>query len=112
MRRLVFMGIVVGFTLLWASRVRAAAYDFSAGSWIIPMDTCYQPSQTFNGSSFSSTPTASTMYGSNSNCPDGALSSKDGLLKAYGLRLSPVAARRHRSTTSSTAPSRRSTGPT
>ena len=30
----------------------AAATDFSAGSWIIPMDTCGQVSQSFNGGSF------------------------------------------------------------
>src|SRR4051812_46147729 len=85
MRRLAFVAIIVGSALVAASPAHAAAYDFSAGSWIIPMDTCYQPSQSFNGSSFAGTNTASTVYGANSSCPDGAMTGRDGVLKAYGL---------------------------
>ncbi|MCU1283531.1 MAG: hypothetical protein JWM53_7077 [bacterium] len=85
MRRLVFMGIVLGCTLVAAQRAHAAAYDFSAGSWIIPMDSCYQPSQQFNGSSFAGTNAVSTVYGANTSCPDGVQAGRDGILKAYGL---------------------------
>ena len=85
MRRSVFMGIVVGCALAAAPRAHAAAYDFSAGSWIIPMDACYQPSQSFNGTSFSGTNEASTIYGATTNCPDGQITGHDGVLKAYGF---------------------------
>jgi hypothetical protein len=83
-RSLVCCIVVAGCTLA-APRARAAAYDFSAGSWIIPMDTCYQPSQSFNGTSFSGSNVASTIHGANGNCPDGVLPGRDGMLKAYGL---------------------------
>jgi hypothetical protein len=85
MRRLAFIGIVVGCTLAAAPRAHAAAYDFSAGSWIIPMDACYQPTQSFNGSSFDGSNETSTVYGATTNCPDGQTSGHDGVLKAYGL---------------------------
>jgi len=74
MRRSVIVGIVVaGCVLAAAPCAHAAAYDFSAGSWIIPMDACYQPSRSFNGSSFAASNEASTVYGAASSCPDGAL---------------------------------------
>jgi hypothetical protein len=62
----------------------AAPTDFSAGSWIIPMDACYQTSQGFNGSgSFSGTNQTSTFYAS---CPDISTNTgHDGIIKAYGL---------------------------
>ena len=89
MRRSVFVGIVVaGCVVAAGPRAHAAAYDFSAGSWIIPMDACYQPTQSFKGGttvSFSGSAETSTIYGSASSCPDGALSGKDGVLKAYGF---------------------------
>ncbi|MGZ3405411.1 MAG: hypothetical protein ACXVAN_03140, partial [Polyangia bacterium] len=85
MRRLAIVAIVVGSGLVAARPAHAAAYDFSAGSWIIPMDTCYQPSQTFNGTLFDGTNEASTVYGANTSCPDGAQTGRDGVLKAYGL---------------------------
>jgi hypothetical protein len=86
MRRSVIVGIVVaGCVLAAAPCAHAAAYDFSAGSWIIPMDACYQPSRSFNGSSFAGSNEASTVYGAASSCPDGALTGRDGVLKAYGF---------------------------
>ena len=86
MRSAAFLGIVVGSVLAAAPRAQAAPYDFSAGSWIIPMDSCYQPSQPFNASSFKGTTDASTVYGSHSSCPDtSSTTAKDGILKAYGL---------------------------
>ena len=90
MRRSGFVGIVVAGCMIAAAapRAHAAAYDFSAGSWIIPMDACYQPTQSFKGGTtvtFSGSPSTSTVYGSTGSCPDGALASKDGLLKAYGF---------------------------
>jgi hypothetical protein len=67
-----------------ASPASAAATDFSAGSWIIPMDVCYQPSQSFNGSSFSGSDETSTVYPG--GCPDTTSAThNDGILKAYGL---------------------------
>jgi hypothetical protein len=62
----------------------AAPTDFSAGSWIIPMDACFQTSQAFNGSgSFSGTNQSSTWYAS---CPDISTNNgRDGITKAYGL---------------------------
>ena len=36
------------------------------------MDACYQPSQSFNGSSFDGTNEVSTIYGATTSCPDGA----------------------------------------
>ncbi|HEY2748183.1 MAG TPA: hypothetical protein VGL86_26350, partial [Polyangia bacterium] len=86
MRRLALMGIVVLGIAAIASRANAAPYDFSAGSWIIPMDSCYQPSQPFNASNFLGTTDVSTVYGSHSSCPDvSSATAKDGILKAYGL---------------------------
>ncbi len=87
MRRSTFVGIVVAGCVIAAAapRARAAAYDFSAGSWIIPMDACYQPTQSFNGSSFAGSNQSSTIYGATTSCPDGSLAGKDGVLKAYGL---------------------------
>ncbi|HWE26661.1 MAG TPA: hypothetical protein VHB97_01610 [Polyangia bacterium] len=85
MRRLVVVGVVVACSIVAAPRARAAAYDFSAGSWIIPMDSCYQPSQPYNGTSYSGVNAASTVYGANSACPDGVQAGRDGILKAYGL---------------------------
>src|SRR5947209_16549335 len=85
MRTSVFMGLALAAVVGVAPRAQAAAYDFSAGSWIIPMDTCNQPSQSFNGTTFSGTNTASTIHGTPGNCPEGALPGRDGLLKAYGL---------------------------
>jgi hypothetical protein len=77
--------IVVAVALAASVRAEAAAYDFSAGSWIIPMDSCNQPSQPFNGSAFAGTNSASTVYGANSSCPEGVQTGRDGILKAYGL---------------------------
>ena len=89
MRRSGLVGIVVaGCMIAAAPRAHAAAYDFSAGSWIIPMDACYQPTQSFKGGTtvtFSGTASTSTVYGSTGSCPDGTLASKDGVLKAYGF---------------------------
>src|SRR4051812_19769794 len=85
MRRVAIIGTVVGMLLGGASPAHAPAYDFSAGSWIIPMDACYQPTQSFNGSSFAGTNEASTVYGATTNCPDGSLTGRDGVLKAYGF---------------------------
>lgn len=86
MRRLACIGFVVGSVIAAAPRAQAAPYDFSAGSWIIPMDSCYQPSQPFNASSFKGTTDASTVYGSHGSCPDtSGATAKDGILKAYGL---------------------------
>lgn len=89
MRRSGLVGIVVaGCIVAAAPRAHAAAYDFSAGSWIIPMDACYQPTQSFKGGTtvtFSGTSETSTVYGGASSCPDGALAGKDGVLKAYGF---------------------------
>ena len=82
MRRALFLAVAV---IIATPRAHAAAYDFSAGSWIIPMDTCNQPSQSFNGTSFSGTNVSSTIHGTPGNCPEGALPGRDGLLKAYGL---------------------------
>src|SRR5512142_924630 len=86
MRRSGLVGIVVaGCMVAAAPRAHAAAYDFSAGSWIIPMDACYQPTQSFNGSSFAGSNQSSTVYGATTSCPDGSLAAKDGVLKAYGF---------------------------
>jgi len=85
MRRVATVCVLAGILVGASSRAHAAAYDFSAGSWIIPMDACYQPSQSFNGTSFSGSNETSTIYGATSNCPDGSLAGKDGVLKAYGF---------------------------
>jgi hypothetical protein len=66
-----------------ASTAQAAPVDFSAGSWVIPMDACYQPTKSFNGSSFASSQETSTIYGT--SCPDTSGTARDGILKAYGL---------------------------
>ncbi|HXU71970.1 MAG TPA: hypothetical protein VN947_21705 [Polyangia bacterium] len=86
MRTSALLGIVAAGSLVaFAPRAHAAAYDFSAGSWIIPMDACNQPSRAFNGSSFNGSNETSTIYGSASSCPEGSITGKDGVLKAYGL---------------------------
>lgn len=64
-------------------RAVAVPYDFSAGSWIIPMDVCSQPSKSFNGSTYASSAYSSTVYGA--TCPDSSGTARDGILKAYGL---------------------------
>src|SRR2546423_1364352 len=70
-------------TLMVSGTAFAAATDFSAGSWIIPMDTCGQVSQSFDGGSFAGSNEASTVY---SSCPDKTTATgHDGILKAYGM---------------------------
>jgi hypothetical protein len=86
------LGIFIGCATL-TSMASAAPTDFSAGSWIIPMDVCYQPSEPFcpggspstcGSTAFSTTALSSTVYGS--SCPDKSSTvAKDGVLKAYGL---------------------------
>ena len=85
MRRLVFMGIVSAVGLVAPQRAHAAAYDFSAGSWIIPMDVCYQPSQSFNGSSFSGTGVRPRRSTAQHAAPTASGTGQDGMFKAYGL---------------------------
>jgi hypothetical protein len=81
MRTIVRFGSLTG-CLLAVSTAWAAPTDFSAGSWIIPMDACLQPTKSFNGSSFASSAQPSTIY---SSCPDTSGTAYDGVLKAYGL---------------------------
>ena len=69
---------------LWAAAASAAPTDFPAGSLIIPMDVCNQPSQPYNGSSYSGTTPTSTFYAT-TGCPETQPTARDGLLKAYGL---------------------------
>jgi len=85
MRTSAFIALAIGCGFVATPRAHAAAYDFSAGSWIIPMDACYQPSQSFNGTSFDGTNEPSTIYGATTNCPDGQITGRDGVLKAYGF---------------------------
>jgi hypothetical protein len=72
------------FLIAIAAPAWGAATNFSAGSWIIPMDVCYQNSQTFDGSNWSGVDPTSTVYAS---CPDVSTNSNhhDGILKAYGF---------------------------
>lgn len=86
MRKLRLMGFVIAGIAAAAPRAQAAPYDFSAGSWIIPMDSCNQPSQPFNGSRFLGRTDGSTVFGAHSSCPDSSSTvARDGILKAYGL---------------------------
>ena len=95
MRRLVFMGIL---SAAWSRRATGArgGYDFSAGSWIIPMDACYQPSQPFNGTSFQGTNDGSTLYGADTSLPRRRADRPRRPPQGLRPRLSPAAEQRAR----------------
>jgi hypothetical protein len=78
------------FTALFASLLsgrvaQAGTKQFSAGSLIIPMDLCYQPTLGTGGWSGSSSPYSLPSGFASNYCPDPVPTPNDSVLKAYGL---------------------------
>ena len=72
-------------------------YDFSAGSWIIPMDACYQPSQLVQRLVASRAPTRRRRSTAGTgSCPDGSLTGQGRRAQGLRPRLSPPAEQRAR----------------
>jgi hypothetical protein len=77
--------IALGASLFGARPAQAGTKSFSAGSLIIPMDLCYQPTLGTGGWSGSSSPYSLPSGFASNYCPDPVPTPNDSVLKAYGL---------------------------